>query len=442
MATTKLRRLVALACASALLALAACSGSTNESSSGAPSAGGAPSEINIIAPSNAPSDAGFQAVTDAFNAVNPDIKATYTPVTDYDTTRAAQLTAGTVDVFVCFPRQPQDFTGQAATEDTLMARAGQFVDLTNEPFMKNYTASVLASPRSAIDGTVYAVPTGLSYATGVYYNKKVFADNGLDVPTTWAELVNVMTTLKGAGVTPFGWGGLDGFPAALPLYGLVASYYPQDADKWELLEGLWDGSVDLTTGVPLEIMERLQVIYDNSSDTSPGISIVESFGAFANGEFAMLFDGSWDQKTILDVVDSNFEFGMFPLPGGDNAADNQVLNGKLELQLCVASASKNKEAALKWLEFYSQPENYTTFVEQSGFAPSQPNITTNNPFLDSIADYTKDFSLFWEAIFIAPQELAPEGGVGFAYNQLVPIGTKTPAEAAAAAEAAWDAVRA
>ncbi|MCW5954048.1 MAG: extracellular solute-binding protein, partial [Propionibacteriaceae bacterium] len=283
--------------------------------------------------------------------------------------------------------------------------------------------------------------TGLSYATGIYYNKKLFSDNGLAVPTTWAEFVTVMDTLRAAGVTPFGFGGKDGFPAALPLYGLLGSFYPQDADKWSLLEGLWDGSVDLTTGVPFEVMERLQVIYDNSSDTSPGISIVESFGAFANEEFAMLFDGTWDQKSILEVVGSNFEIGMFPLPGSDSAADNRYLNGKLELQLCVADASQNKEAALKWLDFYSQPENYTTFAELSGFAPSQPDISTGDEFLASIADYTGEFRLFWEAIFVAPEELAPEGGVGFAYDQLVPIGTKTPAEAAASAQAAWAAVR-
>ncbi len=434
MATTKLRHLVAVA-GIGVLAVAGCSASDGGQS------GDAPVEINIIAGSNPPSDAGFQAVTEAFNAAHPDIKATYTGVSDFDTTRAAQLTAGTVDIVACYPRQPLDFTGDAASEDTLMAQSGLFVDLTEEPFLDNYLPSVLASPRSTIDGQVFAIPTGLSYATGIYYNKQLFEENGLEVPTTWAELENVIDTLQGSGITPFGFGGLDGFPAALPLYGLIGSYYPEDADKQALLESLWDGSVDLTTGVPLEIMERLQVIYDNSSANSPGISIVESFGAFANNEFAMLFDGSWDQKTIGDVVGDKFEFGMFPMPGSDDAENNRFLNGKLELQMCAVSGSENTDAALKWLEFFSQPEQYATFVELSGFAPSQPNIVTNDAFLDSISAYTEEFSLFWEAVFIAPQELAPEGGVGFAYTLLSPLGSSTPAEAAAAAQAAWEAVR-
>lgn len=433
MATKMLRRTIALAGAGSLFVLAGCS-------SAAPTEGAAV-KINIIAPSNAPSDAGFQAVTDAFNAAHDDIEATYTGVTDYETTRAAQMSAGTVDVFVCFPREPQGFEGETPNEDTLMAQAGQLVDLSEQPFMDFYTPTVLDSPRSTIDGKLYAVPTGLSYATGVYYNKKLFADAGLEVPTTWPELVQVMERFRGQGVTPFGFGGKDGFPAALPLFGLIASMYPTDAEKRELLAGIWDGSVDLTEGVPMEVMERLQEVYDNVSDNSPGMSIVESIGAFANGEYAMLFDGSWDQKSIADVVGDTFEFGMFPLPGSDDAADNQLLNGKLELQLCASEASKNKEAALAWLDFFSQPENYATFVQNSGFAPAQPNITTDDEFLDSISQYTGEFRLFWESIFVAPQEIAPEGVPGFAYTLLRPLGSQTPAEAAAAAQAAWEAVR-
>lgn len=433
MATKMLRRTIALAGTGTLLALAGCTAA-------APADEGVV-KINIIAPSNAPSDAGFQAVTDAFNASQDGIEATYTGVTDFETTRAAQMSAGTVDVFVCFPREPQGFAGETPNEDTLMAQAGQLVDLSEQSFMDNYTPTVLDSPRSTIDGKLYAVPTGLSYATGIYYNKAIFEDAGLEIPTTWDEFVDVMTALSDAGVTPFGFGGKDGFPAALPLYGLLASMYPTDADKRDLLAGIWDGSVDLTSGVPLEVMERLQTVYDNVSETSPGMSIVESIGAFANGDYAMMFDGSWDQKSIGDVVDGKFDFGMFPLPGSDNAADNQLLNGKLELQLCASEASKNKDAALKWLEFFSEPENYATFIQNSGFAPAQPNIATDDAFLDSISQYTGEFRLFWESIYVAPQEIAPEGNPGFAYTLLSPLGSSSPAEAAAAAQSAWDAVR-
>ena len=39
-------------------------------------------------------------------------------------------------------------------------------------------------------------------AASVIYNKRIFADNDLEVPTTWDELLAVCETLKGADVTP------------------------------------------------------------------------------------------------------------------------------------------------------------------------------------------------------------------------------------------------
>lgn len=44
--------------------------------------------------------------------------------------------------------------------------------LTGKSFMSQCTPSVVNS--QAIDGKQYAVPTGLSYSTGVYYNKSLF----------------------------------------------------------------------------------------------------------------------------------------------------------------------------------------------------------------------------------------------------------------------------
>ena len=36
----------------------------------------------------------------------------------------------------------------------------------------------------------------------MFYNKKVFAENNLTVPKTWAEFINICDTLKAKGITP------------------------------------------------------------------------------------------------------------------------------------------------------------------------------------------------------------------------------------------------
>jgi hypothetical protein len=52
----------------------------------------------------------------------------------------------------------------------------------------------------AFDGKQWAIPSHVSYWV-VFYNKKLFADNGLSVPTTWDEFIAVCDGLKAAGVS-------------------------------------------------------------------------------------------------------------------------------------------------------------------------------------------------------------------------------------------------
>ena len=73
------------------------------------------------------------------------------------------------------------------------------------------------------------------------------------------------------------------------------------------------------------------------------------------------------------------DFGYFPLPASDNAADNAVLGGKVELTLAVPSNAKNKAAAMAWLAFFA--DNYKLFNDKAGFAPPRKasKVTRSTP---------------------------------------------------------------
>ena len=49
---------------------------------------------------------------------------------------------------------------------------------------------------------------------GIFYNKKMFAEQGIKVPQSWDELVAAATKLKAAGVQPFTAGGKSGWPVS------------------------------------------------------------------------------------------------------------------------------------------------------------------------------------------------------------------------------------
>ncbi|MDN6025224.1 ABC transporter substrate-binding protein [Bifidobacterium mongoliense] len=431
------RAIIAAAGSVAMIgSFAACGGS---SASGGSSNGEVSGDINILVSSASASDAAFKAVNKAFTAKYPKAKVNFSSVPNdsYPATKSARLSAGSVDIFVLknFAETPS-YAKSSTPDDVQLAQSGGLVDLTGESFMKHYTRSVLDA--AAIGGKDYAVPTGLSYSTGLYYNKKIFEQHGLKAPTTWSELQQVMSTLKAKGVTPFGIGGKDTWPAGLVMLSNVASSYPTLKDKQDLAEGLWKQKVSLKDEKTKAILDRTQKVFENAQEHFSGAGYDDLPAAFARGDFAMMPDGTWNEPTIKTAVNGAFDYGYIPFPGSDNAADNSLLNGKVELQLGVSAGTKNKAGALAWLKFFSDPTNYATFVNGAGYSSAQPDIKTS-AFLDSVAQYTKTYQPAWDQVWMANNKAGEDAVYPFNYPALSPLGTQSSAQAADSAQKAWSA---
>jgi raffinose/stachyose/melibiose transport system substrate-binding protein len=74
------------------------------------------------------------------------------------------------------------------------------VDLSNEPFMDNVVESFL--PTVTQNGGVFGVPSQTAMGGGILYNKTVYEDLGLSVPTTWEEFAANNEIIKEAGIAP------------------------------------------------------------------------------------------------------------------------------------------------------------------------------------------------------------------------------------------------
>ncbi|MBM7797467.1 raffinose/stachyose/melibiose transport system substrate-binding protein [Microlunatus panaciterrae] len=418
-----------------LALFAGCSGSQGASSGNQSPAAAPKGDLNVVVSSATGSDAGFKAVNKAFAAKYPDVKVKFTaiPNENYAAAHSSRLSAGSIDVGLAGPKElPSYVPASNMGDDARLADAGGLVDLTNQPFMKNYTPTVLDSIK--YKGKQYTVPTGLSYYTGVYYNKTIFDKYGLKIPTTWSEFMTVCKTLKSKGVVPLGISGKDS--AGVNMLGVVQNIYPTQKDKEDLAKGLWDQSVKLTDGKQLEVLTKVKALYDYAEPNFAGVSYNTMTAGFVKGQFAMMSDGTWNQTTIDAAGGPNFKYGYFPLPSSDNAADNAFLGGKVELTFAVPSNSKNVGAALAYLAFFSEPENYKLFLKEAGFAPSQPNIELT-PFYNSIAPYTKTFQPAWDTIWIANTKAGAKAQFPFNYSGIAPLGSQTPEKAAAASQADW-----
>ncbi len=438
MATTKLRArkaatsgLLVVSVISVMVGLSACAGSGD-----APTDGTVSGTLQVLTPSADSSDKAFEALNAAFEAKYPDVTVEYTtvPTNNYSSAMSSRLTAGNVDVLVAAPVEVPDYAADSKGNDALAAEAGTFLDLTDEPFMDNFTPSVVES--LLYDGKNYVVPTGLSYYTGVYYNKDLFAELGLEIPTTWDEFIAVCEAIKAAGIAPLGIGGKDSWPAGLTMLAAVQGAYPTAESKLELAASLWDGSTKLDDPAMVDILDKVETMYGYAEANFSGVSYSQIPSEFANGTVAMTPDGTWNAPTITAAVGENFEFGYFPIPTSDDPANNATLGGKVEIRIAIASSTKNKTAALAYLEFYSDPENYAPFVAQAGFAPAQPDIPSSE-FLDSIAPYTATFTPAWDILWAPNTKAGPAALFPFNYPGIAPLGTADAKGAAEAAQKDW-----
>lgn len=302
--------------------------------------------------------------------------------------------------------------------------------------MKDFTPSVLDSLK--YNGKQYTVPIGLTYYTGVFYNKSIFDKYKLSVPTTWSEWQKLVSTLKGDGVTPLGIGGKDSWPAGLAMLAAVQGLYPTAEDKQNLSKDLWQDQANLTQGTQLEVLQRVDAIYGAAQKNFAGVGYDAIPSEFAAGQFAMTIDGTWNQPTIDQAVDGKFPYGYFPLPVSDNASDNKLLGGKVDIRLAVASNAPNKKAAMAYITFFAQSAQYKKFISTAGFAPAEPNIPLSG-FLASIKDYTSTFSPAWDTVWVPNPKAGQAAIFPFNYPGVAPLGPDTVAKAAADSQSAWEA---
>ena len=132
-----------------------------------------------------------EALTTKFNEMNPDIKVTIDTQpagTEGDNLIKTRLATGEMaDVF----GYNSGSLFQALNPDK------NLVPLTDEP----WAADLPEEFKTAVsaDSALYGAPNGTTQAGGVIYNKKVYAELGLKIPTTWAEFMANNDKIKAAG---------------------------------------------------------------------------------------------------------------------------------------------------------------------------------------------------------------------------------------------------
>ncbi|MDT0570302.1 extracellular solute-binding protein [Streptomyces sp. DSM 3412] len=239
---------------------------------------------------------------------------------------------------------------------------------------------------------------------GIWYNKKLFADHDITVPTTYDQLVAAAAKLKGAGVTPFSADGKDGWPLTRLVSGYIYRALGPDA-----LQAVADGKAKLTDPA---YVKAAQAIADlgKAGYFGKGVGSIDYDTAaqqFLTGKAAMYYMGSWALGDFNDPAKNKIgadNVGFMPFPavaGGKGSADQIPAN----VGLPVAVSAKSYDAKVgDWLSCISKNYGAASLKDQgtvSGFKPGG-DTGTLPPLTQTVQDTitrTKTSTLWFEALF-------------------------------------------
>jgi raffinose/stachyose/melibiose transport system substrate-binding protein len=360
--------------------------------------------LRLLVHQNPPMVEYMQSFNDQFEAKHPNIKVDMSVVNANDLATATQtrLTANDVDLvdIFGFANPAQSYMKNVDKPNwQQLIEAGLLTDLTGQPFVDNYAPSS-NQDAGTYDGKIYQVNLGRVIYSGIYYNKDLFEQYGVEPPTTWDELVAACETFTEAGVPCMTAGGKDGWPIFVGAYGLIGSMFP---DQAALVEGLWTGDITWNDAKSMEMWEKMKVYaQDMMEPEASGIAGDAAPGRFASGAVAMFSGGSW-YAAAIEAANPEFEWGYIPFPGSDDPEENKYLFGKYDQGWAIAANSPNQEAAVTYLTEFSDPANYQAFVNAVGFIPTQPTATLDTQIGQEIASLLENFRVGYEQYWVAPK---------------------------------------
>lgn len=151
----------------------------------------------------------------------------------------------------------------------------------------------------------------------MFYNKRIFEEQGLSIPKNWTEFLEVCQKLKENGITPIISGNKDGYALQFGLYQIAACQVYADLPDFN--ERLADGTAEFTdAGTWNEVIDRYVMLYQEGyvEEHSLSVSQAEALQRFAEGEGAMLFGGDFNYSTLVETMDRE-DLGAFPLPANE-----------------------------------------------------------------------------------------------------------------------------
>ena len=338
----------------ALLLLSGCSGQSNTGGSNSADLGKVDyhGTITMVNKFSDPSTSKyFPAMATAFEKLHPGVKVDVQQESDQGYKDKIKVLASSNSI-------PDIYFAWAGSYAKQYVDAGFALDLTSQigkgtAWNKTLAPSSVAA--GVYNGKNYGIPIDLD-AKFMLYNKKIFADNGVTVPTSFEQLLSTCQTLKAKGVNPINFGNKNGWPALhyitqLNSYNVPAATLNSD---YSSAKGKF---TDPGYVKSLAQFKQLLTQCTSSGTSSNGVDHTDAQVGFANDKSAMMYL-EWVEFGLLDktqAASDGWDFFKLPAAAGSKGSTDTLVGAPD--QFLVNSKSKNAALAVDFMKFVVSKKN-------------------------------------------------------------------------------------
>ena len=242
----------------------------------------------------------------------------------------------------------------------LFSSRGAFLDITDLAAASDIVNAdaYFEGPLNSVtwDGRLFGVGK-YTDTIGVFYNKDMFAEAGLDgPPETWAEFEAYAEKLTKDGVygaTFSARGNEEGTFQFLPVIQMSGGSYS-----------------DVNTEGAREALERMKRMIDNGWASQDVLTMGQwdATGTFNSGNAAMAISGPWEIDRMQETAEFNWGVGLLPTfeKGG---ARSSALGG---FNLGIMSTTEHPEEAFKVLEYMVSQDD--RLFPEFGYLPTRGDV--------------------------------------------------------------------
>lgn len=362
-------------------ALTGCSGS-----GGATSDDG--STISILIDNSELAITQMEALAEAFEADNPDI--------DVDVQTRPQ--GGEGDNLVKTRLATGDMTDMFAYNSGSLFQAlspdENLTILSEEPWVDklddDFTTVV------STDSGLYGVPLGQSFGGAVLYNKDVYEDLGLEVPTTWDEFMANSEAVKAAGdIAPIIQTYGETWTSQLLVLGDFANVLADDPDwpeKYTNNEAKYSDQPAFAGFEHLEEAGRAELFNEDfaSATYDDGVRMIAT-GEGAHYPILTFIAG----PLVAGYPDAAQRVGLFPLPGDTPDSNPLTVWQPGAVYVPQGVEGSKLESVKKFLEFLTTPESCE--IQSTETAPQGPYVIEGCDLPEDVPAFVSDMQPFFDA---------------------------------------------